>query len=132
MEQIEMANEILSSIEYPISAKYYFDESGASLISSDDQNYKITLGKTFFVKNGKSSSLINNNEEIINLELATIFSIKSIKINSFFIMEIYLDSYLILNFPGIYFGWGVYKDGRQIIQHEGWKNGIELGESIDV
>jgi hypothetical protein len=139
MNTIKRANEILNKLPYPITVNLTFKEvlngdlkSVEPHLLQEDIKFplKILLNFPFYLYTGKNAALIFEEEAIIKLKIKTRLNIESIIITELFIMEIRCKECTLIALPSLYFGWGIYKNGKEILQHQGWEEGIEWSDEI--
>lgn len=134
MKRIKIANEILKKFTYPIEVNLSFNEVLNGELKSVEPHLlqvdvksplKILLNFPFYLHFQGNAALIFEEEIFTKLKIKKRFNIESIVINEFLIMEIRCKECTLIALPGLYFGWGVYQNGKEILHHHGWDEGIE-------
>ncbi len=139
MDLIGEVNKILADISLPLKVSLKFEDFDIkefkiqkNLVNSDpflissDKKIKIFLRFPFYVHENDGASVICSEEQYNAFLIAPEFLIKKIKVTPLQMLEITCENCTLVAFPGLSFGWGIYQDNRQIVQHNGLDEGIEF------
>lgn len=103
----------------------------AKLEYQDDlENIVVNLGFPFYLCEKERCALVGSPEDIHKWKLRSKFKVISLNVNSNQILELKFEEGVLLALPAMYFGWSIYLNDRQLIQHEGWDGGLEYNSKF--
>lgn len=139
MSLSSQASSVLRQLDLPLEVSIKFEDfdikdfkvqnylvkSDPYLISNDGK-IKIFLRFPFYIQSKDNAAIITNEENFKYFGDMSKIIIQSIAITDIQVLEIKCMDATFLAFPGISYGWGIYKENELIIQHSGIDEGIEF------
>lgn len=135
MNSIKEVNELLGKFPYPLKTALMFTiltedgklEKVDVYLLWEKRNVRIILREPFFYGTTKGGSLVPNEVAFRKIETRTDFEIQSMSVNQIGELTISCDKGAAFKcMPGASFGWGLYAGTKEIAQHYGLDEGIEL------
>lgn len=126
------ANSALNEIRLPANAQILFlaNPDNPALFDTSlklqDSDVIIDLLAPFVFTNADGTALIRTKESFEEVEERADFKVTAIRVDDNERLIISCEHSITFEcLPGVYIGWSVYREGKELVQHHGWGEGVE-------